>query len=125
MLECYVVCSCRFEGQFGCAAYRRPQIPERVPPKFKLGPIHHPAQLLAKPYLSGLPDKFGTMRFVDGSEYVGQLSDGVITGVGRYTDKNGDIMEGEFVKGALHGEGTRRVVVAMTTITIMVWQHGV
>lgn len=63
------------------------------------------------------------LKFPDGSEYVGQLKDGAVTGVGRYSDANGDMMEGEFLKGTLHGEGMHYLKDG--TILCGHWKHGI
>ncbi len=39
----------------------------------------------------GLPNGEGTYTFPDGARYVGQVVDGRVTGLGRYTLPSGDV----------------------------------
>ncbi|KAA0161176.1 hypothetical protein FNF28_05171 [Cafeteria roenbergensis] len=62
------------------------------------------------PYRDGqMSDATGAarIRFADGSEYVGQVLDGRVTGQGKYSTPDGQTLEGAFEDGLLHGEGAR------------------
>lgn len=113
-----------YEGQWGNFATRKriKSGDQRPSPQFRFGPMTQPQQLVGSPYLTGMPHGYGIMRFLDGSQYVGQLRDGVITGAGRYTDANGDIMEGEFLNGMLHGQGIHYF--RDGTVYSGTWKHG-
>jgi hypothetical protein len=45
------------------------------------------------------------MIFADGAQYVGEFKGGRLHGLGRYTGRTGEVVEGLFQDGVLHGPG--------------------
>jgi hypothetical protein len=52
-----------------------------------------------------VPNGHGTMTFADGSSYVGEFRRGRATGLGQYVGAAGEVVEGQFLDGALAGPG--------------------
>ena len=74
-------------------------------------------------YTDGLPNGEGTYSFVDGCEYTGTFSNGLVCGFGNYVTATGVVMRGYFDKyGTLHGPGLH----AMTHLRILAgeFRHG-
>jgi hypothetical protein len=65
--------------------------------------IHRVASALSDS--PGMPHGEGALNFPDGSKYVGEMKDGRVTGTGRYVRADGEVLEGTFLNGALHGFG--------------------
>jgi hypothetical protein len=78
----------RLEGEWGCSSHpRKPPLLERH--AFCVGALQR-----------------GRVEFADGSVYEGELSDGEVTGRGRFHDpRTGERMEGTFRAGLLQGRG--------------------
>jgi hypothetical protein len=78
----------------------------RVIGNFKTRKTQYMSMLGPNPYIKGEPHGHVTVKFNDGSTYVGDMEYGKITGKGKITHASGEEYNGQFLNGLYHGSGT-------------------